>query len=91
MNNIVKFLDLQKINNRDRESIEKILKETLDSGWYLKGNKTIQFEKDYSEYIGTDFTITCGNGLDALTLIFMGYIELGIMKPGDEIIVPANT
>ena len=35
--------------------------------------------------------IGVGNGLDALTLIIKGYIELGIFKEGDEIIVPANT
>ncbi len=32
-----------------------------------------------------------GNGLDALTHIFMAYCELGEMQPGDEVIVPANT
>ena len=33
----------------------------------------------------------CANGLDALIRIFRAYIELGVMKPGDEVIVPANT
>ena len=33
----------------------------------------------------------CANGLDALIWIFRAYIEMGIMTPGDEIIVPANT
>ncbi|MDE5869036.1 MAG: DegT/DnrJ/EryC1/StrS family aminotransferase, partial [Muribaculaceae bacterium] len=35
--------------------------------------------------------VSCANGLDALTLIFRAYIQLGVMKPGDEVIVPANT
>ncbi|HEY1195833.1 DegT/DnrJ/EryC1/StrS family aminotransferase, partial [Flavobacterium sp.] len=35
--------------------------------------------------------IGVGNGFDALVLIFKGYIELGKLKKGDEVIVPANT
>lgn len=63
----------------------------FDSGWYLKGEATRLFEQHYAEYIGTRHCIGCGNGLDALTLILRGYIELGVMAPGDEVIVPATT
>lgn len=35
--------------------------------------------------------VGCGNGLDALTLIFRAYKEMGRLKDGDEVIVPANT
>ena len=31
------------------------------------------------------------NGLDALVLIFRGYIQLGKLQKGDQVIVPANT
>ena len=31
------------------------------------------------------------NGLDALIWIFRAYIEMGVMRPGDEVLVPANT
>ena len=48
-------------------------------------------QSNYSAYIGTKYTIGCANGLDALIWIFRAYIEMGIMKPGDEVIVPANT
>lgn len=63
----------------------------VSSGWYLQGEATSSFEKHYAEYIGTRHCIGCGNGLDALTLILRAYIEMGVMKPGDEVIVPANT
>ena len=49
------------------------------------------FEKEYSQYIGTQYTIGVANGLDALIWIYRAYIEIGVMKPGDEVIVPANT
>lgn len=88
---MVRFLDLQKINDRFREDISESQKRVIESGWYLKGKETESFESNYSKYIGTNHAIACGNGLDALTLILMGYLELGVMQPGDEIIVPANT
>ena len=63
----------------------------VSSGWYLQGEQNALFEKHYASYIGTDYCIGCANGLDALIWIFRAYIELGVMKPGDEVIVPANT
>ena len=88
---MVKFLDLEKINARHAKKIEEAIKRVVASGWYLRGLETESFEKNYADYIGTKYAIGCGNGLDALTLILMAYIELNVMQPGDEIIVPANT
>ena len=83
----MKYLDLKQIN----EPYVHAADEVLQSGWYLKGEATRRFESHYAEYIGTRHCIGCGNGLDALTLIFRAYMELGVMHEGDEVIVPANT
>ena len=88
---MIKFLDLQKINNQYSEELKKVVSEVIDSGWYLLGEKVAQFESDLKNYIGTKYAIGVGNGLDALRLILRAYIEMGVMKEGDEIIVPANT
>lgn len=88
---MIKFLDLQKINLKYQEEIENVLIQTFRSGWYLLGEKTKSFENNLANYIGSKYAIGVANGLDALRLIFRAYIELGIMKPGDEVIVPANT
>lgn len=63
----------------------------IDSGWYLQGEELGKFESNYANYIGTKYCVGCANGLDSLFLIFRAYIELGIMQPGDEVVVPANT
>ena len=84
---MIKYLDLKAIN----APFEHAADEVLRSGWYLKGDYTRRFEEAYAEYIGTKYCVGCGNGLDALTLIFRAYIEMGVMAPGDEVIVPANT
>jgi dTDP-4-amino-4,6-dideoxygalactose transaminase len=88
---MIKFLDLQKVTRKYSEEIHEAVARVIDSGWYLQGGENEIFEAEYSQYIGTKYTIGCANGLDALIWIFRGYIELGIMKPGDEVIVPANT
>ncbi len=63
----------------------------MNGGWYLQGEENKRFENNYANYIGTKYCVGCANGLDALIWIFRAYIELGIMQPGDEVIVPANT
>jgi dTDP-4-amino-4,6-dideoxygalactose transaminase len=88
---VIKFLDLKAINNSYEPELSEAIKEVLKSGWYLLGEQVSSFEKEYGKYIGSEYCIGVANGLDALRLILRGYIELGLMKPGDEIIVPANT
>ena len=88
---MIKYLDLKAINAQYDQEIHEAIRQVVDSGWYLKGEATKCFEQNYAEYIGTKYCIGCGNGLDALTLILRAYIEKGVMQPGDEIIVPANT
>lgn len=88
---MVKFLDLKSVNAAHGEEIDAAVRHVLDSGWYLLGNENAAFEKEYAEFIGTDHAVGCANGLDALTLILRAYMELGVMAPGDEVIVPSNT
>lgn len=87
----ISFLDLHKITSLHATEIAQAVQRVIDSGWYLRGHETEMFEKAYAEYIGTQYCVGCGNGLDALTLIFRAYKEMGIMHDGDEVIVPANT
>lgn len=84
---MMKYLDLLAIN----EPYAHAADEVLQNGWYLKGDYTRRFEEAYADYIGIRYCVGCGNGLDALTLIFRAYIEMGVMQEGDEVIVPANT
>ena len=109
---MIKFLDLQKVTALHGGEINEAVSRVVNGGWYLQGEENRRFEADYSAYIGTKYTVGCGNGLDeadysayigtkytvgcgngldALIWIFRAYIEMGVMRPGDEVIVPANT
>ena len=84
---MIKFLDLEKINNRFRSEIDERIKNILDTGWYLQGKENEAFAANFANYCGVKYCLGVGNGLDALTLIINGYG----FGSGDEIIVPANT
>lgn len=88
---MIPITDLSAITSRYAEDIHEAMIRVADSGWYIRGKETVAFEKAYADYIGTAHCIACGNGLDALTLILRAYIEMGVMREGDEVIVPANT
>lgn len=88
---MIKFLDLQAINQQYAEELRKAASEVIDSGWYLLGERVIAFERNLSNYLGVKYSIAVSNGLDALRLILRAYIEMGVMEEGDEVIVPANT
>ena len=87
----IPFLSLKDVTALHAEEINEAVRRVVDSGWYLQGEENERFEKHYSEFIGTRYAVGCANGLDALIWIFRAYIEMGIMKAGDEVIVPANT
>ena len=88
---MIKFLDLQKINAQYSEDLKQVSAEIIDSGWYLLGERVKCFEKKLAQFIAVEHVIAVANGLDALRLILKAYIQMGVMREGDEIIVPANT
>ena len=89
--NMIPFLSLKDVTALHGAEINEAVSRVVNGGWYLQGKENEQFEADYARFIGTKFCIGCANGLDALIWIFRAYIEMGVMQPGDEVIVPANT
>lgn len=88
---MILFLDLKKINAPYEAAFQEKLKMVMDNGWYILGNELKEFETKFASYCGTKYCIGVGNGFDALVLIFNGFIQLGKLQKGDEVIVPANT
>lgn len=84
---MIKFLDLYKLNQQYRSEIDSAIKQVLNSGYYLLGDKLQTFERNFANYCQTKHAIGTACGLDALSLIIKAY---GFGR-GDEIIVPANT
>lgn len=87
----VPFLDLKGINLKNASEIQEAMMRAFSSGWYILGNEVNEFEKEFANYCGVSHCIGVANGLDALILILRAYKELGVIKDGDEVLVPANT
>ena len=88
---MIPFLSLKDVTALHGDEINAAVTRVVNGGWYLQGEENKRFEENYAKFIGTKHCIGCANGLDALIWIFRAYIELGVMRPGDEVIVPANT
>jgi dTDP-4-amino-4,6-dideoxygalactose transaminase len=88
---VIPFLSLKDITSLHGNEIHEAISRVVDSGWYLQGEAVRNFEEEYAHFIGTQHCVSCANGLDALTLMLRAYIELGRLRKGDEVIVPANT
>jgi dTDP-4-amino-4,6-dideoxygalactose transaminase len=88
---MISFLDLKGINTQYKEELIEACTKVIDSGWYVQGTEHKEFEKEFAQYCGVKYATGVANGLDALILILRAYKELGIMKDGDEVIVPSNT
>jgi dTDP-4-amino-4,6-dideoxygalactose transaminase len=87
----IPFLDLKAVNAQYRDELVEATIDVIDSGWYIRGTQVKEFEQEFAEYCGVNQCIGVADGLDALTLTFRAWKELGRLKEGDEIIVPANT
>lgn len=87
----IPYLSLKRITDMHADEIQQAVRDTVDSGWYLQGERIARFEREFATYCGTKHCIACANGLDALSLILQAHKELGRLHDGDEVIVPANT
>ena len=87
----IPFFDLQREQEPYKRELQRILAQTVDSGWYIQGKEKTKFEQKYAAYCGAKYCIGVGNGLDAISLILLSYLQLECFEPGDEVIVPANS
>ena len=88
---MIRFLDLKKVNENSRAEIEQALARVVESGWYVLGQELASFEAEFANYCGTRHSVGVGTGLDALKLVLTSWLQQGKLKPGDEVVVPANT
>jgi len=74
----------------DHKEVNQALDSLLDV-WISQGPKVRQFEKEYAEYIGTEYGLGCNSGSSANLLALTALLKAGLLTPGDEVILPAAT
>lgn len=87
----VQFLNLRRVNEPYEDAIRRQIDGVLASGWYIRGQACRRFEEEFAQFCGVRHCVGVGNGLDALTLVLLAWKQLGVVAPGDEVIVPSNT
>ncbi|MBW8185203.1 DegT/DnrJ/EryC1/StrS family aminotransferase [Shewanella nanhaiensis] len=88
---MIPFLDLKATNQQYETELKEACNRVIDSGWYIMGKEVELFEQEFASFCGSQKAIGVANGLDALILTLRAWKELGKLKDGDEVIVPANT
>ena len=87
----VPFLDLKAINARHAAELKAAAARVIDSGWYVLGEEVKAFESEFAAWVGSPHCVGTSDGLSALILALRGWKELGLLKDGDGVAVPANT
>ena len=77
------YLQYLENKNEIKKNIDKFLKK----GVYILGNDVINFEKEFSNYIGTKYSLGVNSGTDAI-LVSLKALNIGI---GDEVITTSHT
>ncbi len=81
------YEDLRRSNLPFEAAWQAAFGDFLHRGWYILGEKTAQFEREFAAYCGTRHCIGVANGLDALTIA----LRVWEFPPGSEVILPSNT
>jgi len=87
----VPFLELKAINARNADELKAAAARVIDSGWYVLGEEVKAFEAEFAAWTGSPHCVGTSDGLSALILALRGWKELGLLKDGDAVAVPANT
>jgi dTDP-4-amino-4,6-dideoxygalactose transaminase len=83
----VPLLDLKAQYETIRDEIEPVVREVIESQWFIGGPHVAALETECADYCSTKFAVGCANGSDA---IILALDALGIGQ-GDAVIVPTYT
>ena len=70
-----------------KKKIDTKIKKVLKSNSYILGKEVENFEKNFSNYIGVNYSVGVSNGTDAIILA----LQAINVKKGDEIITTSHT
>tara|TARA_B100000242_G_C43055458_1_gene493965 strand:+ start:22177 stop:23277 length:1101 start_codon:yes stop_codon:yes gene_type:complete len=83
----VKFNEISLQYLKLKEEIDDTLNQIISNSEFIGGKHVDNFEKSFADLIGTNYSVSCNNGTDAL---YIAMKALGV-KPGDEVITTSHT
>jgi dTDP-4-amino-4,6-dideoxygalactose transaminase len=85
MSTPIPLVDLRREYSRIRSEIDEAIARVLRRGWFVLGEETEAFEREWADFCGASYAVGVSNGSDAIQLALWA-AGLG---PGDEVILPA--
>ncbi len=83
----IPFVDLVRQYRAHQTEIQSSMSRVVESGRFVGGREVVEFEREFSKYIGCRFGVGTGSGSDALRLALLA---MGI-GPGDEVVTASYT
>ena len=62
----IKFIDLNLQYQTIKSEIDNAIQKVIKNSSFIGGHEILNFEKNFASLIGTRYSISCGNGTDAL-------------------------
>ncbi len=82
----IPFVNLRRQHEILLEEVQAAMKDLIASNQFMGGEVVRDFERDFAQYLGVEYVVSCANATDALEIVLRAWN----IKPGDEVIVPAN-
>ena len=79
-------LNADTINKLD---LSKLIQWLKNKPHLTKGPETLKFEKAFSKWIGTKYSLFCNSGSSANLLMISALLETGMIDSKSKIVVPA--
>ena len=73
------------------EAEAEAVADVVRSGNTTMGASVAQFERQFAKYVGANHAVMVNSGSSADLLLALAMAELGYIKPGDEVLMPAVT
>jgi len=88
---MIPFLNLLHVGRRHEKELTAASIRVISRGQFILGEEVAGFEREFAGYVGVPHCVGVSDGLAALTLTLRAWKELGLLKEGDGVAVPANT
>lgn len=69
----MQFIDLKAQYHALKKDIDRQIAAVLAHGSFIGGPEVETFEEQLGQFVGRNYTVSCGNGTDALQLAYMAY------------------
>ena len=84
---MIKFLELTNFDNELDRDIHNVFQKVFNKGIFVNGENVDNFENNFKKVSNSNHCVSCGNGMDALTIILKSLN----LKEKSKILVPAQT